>query len=78
MKNEDFDPVKANEEFEREWYEQCVIKECWKPVREEAHHLWLTESDKVYRLSAKLRLLTAAAIAEGVAIVAILKMLLSG
>lgn len=78
MTDNQFDPVKANDEYERKWYEQCVVKECWKPLREELHHLWLNESDKVYKLRAKLKLLTVTAIVEGAAIVAIFKILLSG
>lgn len=68
MKNEDFDPVKANEEFEREWYEKCVRKDLWRPIRDDLHGLWASKNDTVYRLQNHVDWLLKLCIAEGAAI----------
>lgn len=72
-----FDPVKANEDFEREWYEKCVSKAHWEPVRASLHRQWGSLGDRVYRLESHFKWLAIACGAEGAAILALFKLLLT-
>ena len=71
------DPVKANQDFEREWYEKCVTKEYWKPVRAELHRMWASFGDDIYRLRRSFMWLSAACAAEAVAILVLFKLLIT-
>lgn len=48
----DIDPVKENEEAEREWYERSADKRFWKPTRTlflHMHFRLMDETDKRFR-----------------------------
>lgn len=72
-----FDPVKANEDFEREWYEMCVSKAHWEPVRASLHRQWGSLDNNIYRLQTQIKWLAIACGAEGAAILVLLKLLLT-
>lgn len=72
-----FDPVKANDDFEREWYEKCVSKAHWKPVRASLHSLWGSLDNNIYRLQTQIKWLAAICGIECAAILALFKLLLT-
>lgn len=65
---QEFDVMKANEEYEREWYEHCKGSGAWRPIRQDLHGLWASKDDTVYRLQNHVDWLLKLCIAEGAAI----------
>lgn len=74
--NTEFDPIKANEEFEREWYAKCVRKDLWRPIRDDLHGLWACKDDTVYKLQRRIDWLIKLCAAEGASIVALFYLVL--
>mgnify|MGYP004523916595 CR=1 FL=1 len=73
-----FDPVKANEDAEREWYARCVNKALWKPARAEFHDILMSHGSQVYELRERLNRLAIVCAVEGAGIFALFYLLFKG
>lgn len=65
---QEFDVMKANEEYERKWYEHCKDSGAWRPIRQELHDASMRKDDLFCGISRYIDMLLIACAAEGAAI----------
>ena len=65
---QEFDVMKANEEYELEWYERCKGSGAWRPIRQELHDARMCKDDLYCRICRYIDMLLVTCAAEGAAI----------